>query len=683
MKVRQSETKERRTETKVRLAEMKVQQTETKVQHMEKDTINHILSVHGARRLMLTLLLVLSAHCGMGQVPLFTAAMDDDYERAVALNQRHQYLKAYTLMASLERQLDERLATQGLEPEDLGERDFGDYWAVKKSVAEIAYALGLHEGMSKRAVELSELLDCRYTFADTENSKAWHNHYLAEVLKIEADGYYLKGQYANAEKALLAALVLRSDDGSDFVYKTRDDLAQLYYKGGELLLGTSAGRFRSMDYFQQALYLIDAILAAPPFAANSRRGTDFLETDLERDRREILSQRALCLARLGRYAEAKAAIGDILTATPKREDRLAYAEALRKKAKIGMLEYDATGTYDPQIPNDYREYLRLTRNYVDENFVGMDEQQMAALVLGKKTKPAFVHIAPVSALTGHLLSNGMTVEETQTQGAISDRDALYSDSALSRLIWNEELVRHIGTSQHIYFAADGIFHQLAVEYLLPSSWTDKKLYRLTSTRLLAERRHSLSTDRMLLCGGIDFRLSDLGDVASSCENDQQAYQILAAKNIGLPYLDGSEQEVDSIALLRHVGTDSIALLRHVGTDCLLRGSEATESAVRQLMEHYNVLHFSTHGYCAEASNAGSDIRPMDSDTQLSQSCLFLAGAEHNLHTAAFDTSQPDGILSARELAGHDLSGVDLAVLSACQSGVGALTIDGILACSVG
>lgn len=182
---------------------------------------------------------------------------------------------------------------------------------------------------------------------------------------------------------------------------------------------------------------------------------------------------------------------------------------------------------------------------------------------------------------------------------------------------------------------------------------------------------------MLLCGGIDFRLSDLGDVASSCENDQQAYQILAAKNIGLPYLDGSEQEVDSIALLRHVGTDSIALLRHVGTDCLLRGSEATESAVRQLMEHYNVLHFSTHGYCAEASNAGSDIRPMDSDTQLSQSCLFLAGAEHNLHTAAFDTSQPDGILSARELAGHDLSGVDLAVLSACQSGVGALTIDGI------
>ena len=43
----------------------------------------------------------------------------------------------------------------------------------------------------------------------------------------------------------------------------------------------------------------------------------------------------------------------------------------------------------------------------------------------------------------------------------------------------------------------------------------------------------------------------------------------------------------------------------------------------------------------------------------------------------YDASKPDGILSARELAGMDLSDVDLVTMSACQSGMGTTTVDGV------
>ena len=51
--------------------------------------------------------------------------------------------------------------------------------------------------------------------------------------------------------------------------------------------------------------------------------------------------------------------------------------------------------------------------------------------------------------------------------------------------------------------------------------------------------------------------------------------------------------------------------------------------------------------------------------------------EKNLKQKEFDASQHDGILSARELAKMDMSSIDLAVMSACMSGLGYITPDGV------
>ena len=290
---------------------------------------------------------------------------------------------------------------------------------------------------------------------------------------------------------------------------------------------------------------------------------------------------------------------------------------------------------------------------------------IGALVLNRRASaPVFVDIAPLEELKSQEIGNGITVEKAVTSTRHEDKDALYQCQQLPGMIWNEQLIEAIGQSQKIFFAPDGLFHQLAIEYLVPDILGTKSIYRLTSTRLLAEGRQKIRTDNMLMCGGVDYAVGQ--DSLSAPGNDEQAYNIMSAKSMALYYLNGSKAEIDSIEALRHNEKD-----------VTLRADSATESVLRSLMGKYHLVLISTHGYFAEAASMGTDIRPASTDTQLSQSCLFLAGAETNMRNRQFDISMPDGILSARELATMDLSNVDLVSLSACQSGLGFVTADGV------
>jgi CHAT domain-containing protein len=74
---------------------------------------------------------------------------------------------------------------------------------------------------------------------------------------------------------------------------------------------------------------------------------------------------------------------------------------------------------------------------------------------------------------------------------------------------------------------------------------------------------------------------------------------------------------------------------------------------------------------------GTDLLPASYDESLSQSGIAFAGITSALFDKDFSAAQHDGILSAREIAQMDYSGVDLIVLSACQTAQGYMTDDGI------
>ncbi len=120
------------------------------------------------------------------------------------------------------------------------------------------------------------------------------------------------------------------------------------------------------------------------------------------------------------------------------------------------------------------------------------------------------------------------------------------------------------------------------------------------------------------------------------------------------------------------------------------GREASEAHFKESAPGYRVLHLATHGFflgeqCRSAPSRrgiGGVARATQGpgadagENPLLLSGLALAGA--NLRAEATPADE-DGILTAEEIASLDLTAVDLAVLSACDTGLGTITTgEGVL-----
>ena len=679
--------------------------------------------------LILLALLSFSPFVGKAEEHFFSDQVVDDYFMAYDLNEKKEYIKAFDVLKKVEREMDNSLSQKGITVTDLHEDDFlMPYWTVKKSLGEVAYKLGLYKEMDACSKGLMDIFG-KHVFKEQAN----YNSCLADLYRIAGNSCFLQGIYLEAEAYLKMALSLKSAD-FDFADALRDDLAQIYYQQGR---------------YSEAIIQLDSILAGPRYKENARvRGMESL-------RQEMTSQRALCLARNGKYDEAYEIMQSILGYFKQHRDDKRRAEALRKTAKILMLKYDGTGIYNPQALRYYKEYLALSKKFIDQNFVRMSasereqywlaEQPFAtdcyrlegrdagflydvalfskaillqmnrqfkpdmslsnrkqtlssirttwldvkramprgssaiefityekrgeiyigALVINKESKsPVFVEIVSYDSLFNYPLENGITLGEALSSNESEMKNLIYRNLNLRNLIWNRKLINVIGQSKSIYFAADDLLHLLAIEYLLPEKLERKPFYRMTSTRLLAERSHKQKISNVLFCGGVNYESKEKEEEGKN--NDKVAYYRMSHEIMGLPYLSGSLTEVDSISIYRNNPKDSI-----------LVGMHASEGVLRNLLGKYSVIHLATHGYLSNSASYASDLIPVSTDEQLSNSCLFLAGAESCMNNSRFSPENYDGILSARELAEQDLSHVSLVVLSACQSGLGYICTDGV------
>ncbi|MEP7337232.1 MAG: tetratricopeptide repeat protein [Acidobacteriota bacterium] len=123
-------------------------------------------------------------------------------------------------------------------------------------------------------------------------------------------------------------------------------------------------------------------------------------------------------------------------------------------------------------------------------------------------------------------------------------------------------------------------------------------------------------------------------------------------NFYFPPLPGTAQEAD-------------ALKAAMGEATVLTQGQATETAIKQVSRPL-LLHIATHGFFLE-NQPPVDAKPEIEriENPLLRSGLALASA--NLRK---DNDEDDGILTAQEVAGLNLWGTKLVVLSACDTGVG-------------
>jgi CHAT domain-containing protein len=172
---------------------------------------------------------------------------------------------------------------------------------------------------------------------------------------------------------------------------------------------------------------------------------------------------------------------------------------------------------------------------------------------------------------------------------------------------------------------------------------------------------------VLLVGNVDFGAA----AGSSSLLVSNRSAVRGSEAIQWQSLPGTREEVAAIkgSIANRFGDAAVTELA---------GDKATESAIRRQAEKHRYLHFSTHGFFAppDVPSALAPNRSTAGEASSRQdvsgfhpgllSGLVLAGA--NL---PIEENNEDGILTALEVAEMDLGGVELATLSACETGLGA------------
>ena len=249
--------------------------------------------------------------------------------------------------------------------------------------------------------------------------------------------------------------------------------------------------------------------------------------------------------------------------------------------------------------------------------------------------------------------------------------SLSVDATTAAPVW-QPLMPFLAGTEDIYFAPTGILHKLPIEYLPcpgDSLSMDEQfhLYRLSSTRVLAEPRADRQEGKAVLYGGLEY------DATHIVLNEADSRQ---GRVLRLPYLQGTEQEVESIASFLQKGHMEFRLYT---------GEDGTEESFKALSgQPVGLIHLATHGYYLPLYDDALEKIPSlrlsatvkDEDRTLLNAAVCMAGI-NNAHLASDLDSSDDGYLSAKEIAALDLQGAGLVVLSACLTAEGEVTGEGV------
>lgn len=266
-----------------------------------------------------------------------------------------------------------------------------------------------------------------------------------------------------------------------------------------------------------------------------------------------------------------------------------------------------------------------------------------------------------------------------------DKVDLYETDSIYNLIWHP-LEEELKGVKNIYFAADRKLHKMGIECApLPGDGIigDKfNLYRLSSTRVLAEKKNESRHDNAVLYGGLRYDVGKDELIAESRAGDyhptftSRAFTA-ADSRYGVKYLPGTLKEVEEIA---QCFTSSTRLITDIN---------GTEESFKSLAgSAIDIIHLATHGFFwseedAQRRDYVAFLNPLNrkdqssEDKALMRSGLFFSGANIGLKGEELPDDVEDGTLTALELSNMNLGHVDMVVMSACESGLGETTGEGV------
>ena len=282
----------------------------------------------------------------------------------------------------------------------------------------------------------------------------------------------------------------------------------------------------------------------------------------------------------------------------------------------------------------------------------------------------------------------------------------YTTDSISRLVWKplDEVMQGV---ERVYFAPSGELYNIAIESIPTHEDGGETLigerreyYRLSSTRELALIKDESRWDEAAVYGGLQYGMSVEGMIEEDAKYEKAAgqkrgdstpsYYVVREDSIGrgdrdvaqgLAYLEGTKKEAEAITHdLERKAVDARLFTDSIGTETSFKALGGKKTSI---------IHIGTHGFFNDKKKENKDDRlqllSMDNqprvieDDALTRSGLYFAGADNVILNglSAVPDSIDDGRLTAAEIAQLDLRGLDMVVLSACQTGLGEITGDGV------
>ena len=254
----------------------------------------------------------------------------------------------------------------------------------------------------------------------------------------------------------------------------------------------------------------------------------------------------------------------------------------------------------------------------------------------------------------------------------------FTPDSVFQQVW-KPLLSEIEGMENVYFSPTYDLNILSLESaVLPDgsyiSDSGINFYRVSSTREIIKQRQESRYKSATLYGGLEYNATIEDLVSSDSEErsnglrgisslDNDIQNDIRHGNIKWKYLPGTKIEVNEI--------DKIATSQRVKTK-LYVASQGTESTFKNLSgKNIDIIHIATHGFYVKP------LKNQLQENQMERSGLAFAGANHVQAGTTVPEGVDDGILTADEISRLDFRGIDLIVLSACETGLGDISGEGV------
>lgn len=252
-------------------------------------------------------------------------------------------------------------------------------------------------------------------------------------------------------------------------------------------------------------------------------------------------------------------------------------------------------------------------------------------------------------------------KEAELSSLIEENKNFYNNTDVAQLILCP-IADELRGVETIYYSPSGKLHEIALEYCLDANGQivceNYKVFRLTSSAMICNRRNSTKYHHYSVWGGIDIEDIQFECIEDTCLTTYDTRQF--------SYLQDSFKAAKQIVEELSADKDIVVDFYHDTT--------TTEYNFKSMSgKDIDAFLIETHGIITSECS----ISPKSNNAPLNTHALALSGAVSVMDTGICPAGIEDGLITEDEIAQLDFSSMDIAVISACKSALGKFEWDGV------